>query len=125
MGTGVNQSPSGDCECDDPAEKLMASSKVRVIHHQDFSEWPPSLLEQLEGAEGCIWTLGGKVEDFLDIATDRRVGIDYTLAAANAFALKLVPNLARRKFAFVFWSGNGAEQQQDARLWLFFDTRKL
>ena len=109
----------------DPTEQLMGSSKIKVIHHQDFSEWPPSLLEQLEGAEGCIWTLGDKVEDFPDIATAKRVGIDYTLAAANALALNLAPQLAGRKFPFIFCSGNGAEQQHDARLWLFSDTRKL
>jgi nucleoside-diphosphate-sugar epimerase len=41
----------------EPAKELMASPKVKVILHEDFSEWPTSLLEQLEGAEGCIWYL--------------------------------------------------------------------
>jgi len=41
----------------EPAKDLMAFPKVKVILHEDFSEWPASLLEQLEGAEGCIWYL--------------------------------------------------------------------
>ena len=103
----------------------MQSSKVRVVHHQDFSEQPSSLLGQLEGSEGCIWTAGGKVGDFPDLATARRVGIEQTLAAAKAFATNLAPQLGGRKFPFVFCKWDGAEQQKDARLWLFSDTRKI
>jgi thioester reductase-like protein len=29
--------------------------KVTEIIHEDFSQYPPSLLEQLKGAEACIW----------------------------------------------------------------------
>jgi hypothetical protein len=48
----------------EPAKELMASPKVKVILHEDFSEWPTSLLEQLEGAEGCIWYLNGNWKPF-------------------------------------------------------------
>ena len=110
----------------DPGKDLIASSKVKVILHHDFSEWPASLLDQLEGAEGCIWTVGGKVQDFPDIETARRVGIDCTLAGANALASSIAPSLRTgRKFPFVFCSGHGAEQKEDAQVWFFSDTRKL
>lgn len=38
----------------------MAANKpnVTVIEHQDFSHYPPELLEKLKGASGCIWALG-------------------------------------------------------------------
>jgi uncharacterized protein YbjT (DUF2867 family) len=39
----------------EPSKETMASQKVKVILHQNFSDWPSSLLDQLEGAEGCIW----------------------------------------------------------------------
>jgi uncharacterized protein YbjT (DUF2867 family) len=39
----------------EPAKEITGSSKVKVILHQDFSGWPSSLSDQLEGAEGCIW----------------------------------------------------------------------
>lgn len=72
-------------------------------------------------------SVGGKVQDFPNIETARKVGIDHTLAAANAFATTLAPPLgnAGRKFPFVFCSGYGAEQKEDARVWPFADTRKI
>lgn len=110
----------------DLPKDLSQSSKVKVILHQDFSSWPSSILEQLEGAEGCIWAAGGKVPDFPDIETARKVSVDHTIAAANAFATSLAPRLeSGRKFSFVFCSGQGAEREPDAKVWLFSDTRKI
>jgi nucleoside-diphosphate-sugar epimerase len=34
---------------------LAHDDKVAVIIHDDFSTYPPELLEKLEGAEGCLW----------------------------------------------------------------------
>lgn len=34
---------------------LSESEKVRVLLHEDFGQWPASVLEELIGAEGCIW----------------------------------------------------------------------
>jgi hypothetical protein len=31
---------------------------VNVIIHNDFSNYPQELLEQLKGAEGCVWAVG-------------------------------------------------------------------
>ena len=72
-------------------------------------------------------TVGGKVTDFPNIETARKVSIDYTLAAAQAFATNLAPGLAEagRKFSFVFCSGYGAEQKENARVWLYADSRKI
>jgi uncharacterized protein YbjT (DUF2867 family) len=53
----------------EPATELSASPKVKVILHQDFSDWPSSLLDQLEGAEGCIWYTRFTLED-VKLATD-------------------------------------------------------
>jgi hypoxanthine-guanine phosphoribosyltransferase len=67
------------------------------------------------------------VSDFPNIETARKVSIDYTLAAAQAFATNLAPRLADvgHKFSFVFCSGYGAEQKEDARVWLYAGSRKL
>lgn len=70
--------------------------------------------------------LGGKAEDFPSLAAARKVGVDYTLAAANAFVKGICPALPQgQKFQFVFCSGKGAEWDQDKSLWVFPDTRKL
>ncbi len=36
-------------------EKLGQSKKVEVIIHSDFSQYPTEVVEQLQGAKGCIW----------------------------------------------------------------------
>lgn len=68
------------------------------------------------------------MQDFPDLETARRVSVDYTLAAAQALAMKStkqLPETAKRKFAFVFCSGRGAEQDETKSLWLFPSTRKV
>ena len=34
---------------------LSESDKVKVLIHEDFSQYPASFLEELAGAQGCIW----------------------------------------------------------------------
>lgn len=36
-------------------EAIANNAKVNVIHHDDFANYPPELLSQLAGAEGCLW----------------------------------------------------------------------
>ncbi|EXJ73591.1 uncharacterized protein A1O5_03353 [Cladophialophora psammophila CBS 110553] len=84
------------------------------------------LSQHPKGAQGCVWCLGGKVEDFPDLETARKVGVNFTLTAAHAFVKGICPSLQPgQRFRFVFCSGNGAEWGQDKRLWVFSDTRKL
>jgi hypothetical protein len=39
----------------DLAAEQKASEKVKVILHADFAAYPDAVLEQLAGAEACIW----------------------------------------------------------------------
>jgi uncharacterized protein YbjT (DUF2867 family) len=32
--------------------------RVRVIKHQDFASYGPEVMDQLKGADGCVWALG-------------------------------------------------------------------
>jgi len=41
-----------------PVPMAEGHEKVHVIIHDDFSSYPPGLLEKLKGAEGCVWALG-------------------------------------------------------------------
>ena len=36
-------------------EDVNNSPKITAITHADFSSYPPELLAQLAGAEGCLW----------------------------------------------------------------------
>lgn len=40
------------------AETHVGHEKAVVIVHSDFKNYPDSVLEQLKGAEGCVWALG-------------------------------------------------------------------
>ncbi|KAF3071064.1 hypothetical protein GL218_00887 [Daldinia childiae] len=112
-------------------EDLSKNTKLTIIEHKDFSTYPPELLAQLTGAEGCIWAIGGRATQFPDVETARKVSVDYTLAAAKAFtelASKL-PEVKKkkgsRKFRFVFCSGKFAEWDQNKNLKMMRDTRLI
>ncbi|KAG9258828.1 uncharacterized protein F5Z01DRAFT_5044 [Emericellopsis atlantica] len=114
-----------------PSKEVASHDKVEVIIHEDFSTWPSSVLEKLEGAEACLWAVGGRVDQFgNDAALARKVGVDYTLAAAKAMRNHLVAHLPtdlplKQPFRFVLCSGMLAEWDQERKLWFLNDTRKI
>jgi hypothetical protein len=69
----------------------------------------------------------GKVQDFPDVDTARKVQVDYTLAFADACVKTLVPASPTKNFRFVFCSGAGAvrNEKQARSLWFMRDTRTL
>ncbi|KAK4129053.1 hypothetical protein N657DRAFT_630027 [Parathielavia appendiculata] len=108
-----------------PLEHVQ-SPKLTVILHDDFSVYPPELIAQLTGAEGCLWAIGGRASQFPDLDTYKRVQVDYALAAATAFRDQLAPQLPEGKqFRFVFCSGKFAEWDQSKPLHFMADTRRV
>lgn len=84
--------------------------------------YPKSRTPQLR----CDRAIGGRAGQFPDVQTAKKVQVDFTLAAANAFASKLLPVLDEgTNFKFVFCSGGLASRDQDISLWVLQDTRKL
>jgi len=56
-----------------------------VIPHADFGNYPQELLDQLKGADGCVWAVGTPIsmvtrEEYVKIM------VDYPIAAAKAFS---------------------------------------
>jgi uncharacterized protein YbjT (DUF2867 family) len=41
-----------------PVALAEGHAKVNVVLHKDFTQYPQTLLDQLKGAEGCVWALG-------------------------------------------------------------------
>ena len=41
-----------------PVPQAEGHGKVKVIIQKDFGSYPEELLEQLRGAEGCVWAQG-------------------------------------------------------------------
>ncbi|KIJ49850.1 hypothetical protein M422DRAFT_204432 [Sphaerobolus stellatus SS14] len=88
-----------------PISQTTGQEKVNVIIHDDFTKYPDGVLEQLKGADACIWALGisqtaVSKEEYVKIT------YDYPVAAAKAFS-----SLAS-SFNFVFVSGEGADQTE-------------
>jgi hypothetical protein len=129
-----------------PSELTANCTKLKVLIQKNFLEYPDDVIDELAGAEACLWlvlylhhqstllyfstnsyrrALGGKVEDFPDVQTARKVSVEYTLAAANAFAEKLLPKLVEKEFKFVFCSGAMAERDMEKTLYFMKETRKI
>jgi hypothetical protein len=125
-----------------PLDDRFSHKKVTQLLHEDFETYPTELLDRLreEGVEACIWSLGGSVQQFKDLDEARRVGVNYPIAAAEAFAKYLgtalepypgypekqpAAGMKRFPFRFVFISGWGAEHNQFRRLWVYADSRKI
>jgi hypothetical protein len=125
-----------------PLDDRFSHKKVTQLLHEDFETYNPDLLTRLreEGVEACIWSLGGSVQQFKNLDEARRVGVNYPIAAAEAFAQHLgtalephtgypekgpMAGVKRFPFRFVFISGWGAEHDQFRRLWMYADSRKI
>ncbi|KAL2065726.1 hypothetical protein VTL71DRAFT_3396 [Oculimacula yallundae] len=98
------------------------SPKIKTILIEDFLSYPSSVLDQLSGAEACIWALGGIPSRFPDLATARKVNIDFPLAAAKAFAEKLARQLSAKIFRFVYVSGHAVDRDLSKQHRFFNDA---
>jgi len=88
-----------------PVDFARANPKAQVIIHSDYSSYPPSTLDQIRGATGCIWAQG---KSSIGMQTDEYTTLtrDWPLAAAKAMAD--LPEQGE-KFKFVYISGEGAD----------------
>lgn len=127
-------------------DEISNNTKVEVIIHSDFLQYPDSLMDQLAGAEVCLWyvtpwarsracqqianviyrAIGGNIEQFHGNKEKcRQANVDFTLAGANAMREKLAAKAPNGKFRFVFCSGKFAEWDQDKTLLFMSDSRKI
>ncbi|KAJ6021054.1 hypothetical protein N7540_006558 [Penicillium herquei] len=101
---------------------LPQHDKLKVAIMNDFLSYPDTVLEEVKGADACIWTLGlipSKIPKN-DEAGTRRVNIEYTLTAAQVFEER-----CQKPFRFIYVSGAGAERDQNKPLWVMQDYRRL
>ena len=86
-----------------PVAMADAANKPNItfIQHNDFSSYPPELLQELKGADGIIWALGVSQND-VNKEDYVKITKGYALEAAKAFS-GLSDN-----FNFVYVSGEGA-----------------
>ncbi|KAI4099053.1 MAG: hypothetical protein L6R37_006158 [Teloschistes peruensis] len=102
----------------------MMHPKVKVVIQKDFLNYSDDILEACAGAEACIWGLG--VARSLSPEDNRRINLDYTLAAAETFARVLGSKMEGRKFRFVYLSGMMTERDQTKKsLWFMAEARLI
>ncbi|KAF2098080.1 hypothetical protein NA57DRAFT_76876 [Rhizodiscina lignyota] len=102
--------------------------KVRCVLHQNFLEYPQSILETFSDARACFWCIGGRhtqtsrwptYEDYVHDS------VELPLAAARVFATSVAPSLAQKPFRFIFCSGDSTELDPSKSLWIMGTTRKV
>ncbi|KAH6609844.1 hypothetical protein Trco_003190 [Trichoderma cornu-damae] len=106
---------------------IESHPKAEVVMHQDFSQYPEDMMRRFEGAEICLWAIGGRLNQFNnDKDLCRKVGVEFTLAAANAMLKYLADKVPDgKKFRFVFCSGKYSEWNQKRLLLFLADSRRI
>ena len=100
-------------------ELTVEDAKLKTIIIKDFLHYDKDVLDQLAGAEACIWVLGTPTQG-------KDVHNDMTFAATKAFAEHVLPTLERGKqFRYLYTSGAAVVRDQNASLWFLDKTRKL
>lgn len=115
-------------------EAVAKDPKLNVVILKDFNSYPDSVLEQLQGADACIWYLTQCL--FIEFrmadqtrrcmgntAGDRALEVDYPLAFGNAFSKTL--SESKKKFRYIHLSGLATERNQDKALWFKSEMRKM
>ena len=107
-----------------PNTLTAANPKLKVVILEDFCTYPPSVLQELEGAQAFIWCLG--LSSVADVETTRKVSIDYTVAALDAVMKAVIPGLRtrREKMRFLYLGGILNERDQERRLWFLGELRR-
>ncbi|KAJ7849610.1 hypothetical protein B0H13DRAFT_2088346 [Mycena leptocephala] len=84
--------------------KDLDAGKARIFVHEDYGSYPPDMLAELHGADGCIWAQGTSQNS---VSVDEYVRITYGFPVAGAKAFAGLSKSGR--FNFVHISGKGAE----------------
>ncbi|OJJ48238.1 hypothetical protein ASPZODRAFT_140552 [Penicilliopsis zonata CBS 506.65] len=110
---------------------VTQNPKLKVVILDDFLSYTDPVLQEINGADACIWTLGKTPTT--DSEAARKVCLDYTLAAVAAFE-KVAENnkdgngnetLPTKKIRFVYCSGAAAERDQTKSLWFIQEYRRI
>ncbi|KAK9327929.1 hypothetical protein V1520DRAFT_282498 [Lipomyces starkeyi] len=100
-------------------------NKLQVIIHSDFTCFRPEVLEELRGAQACLYCLGTNVP-VKPADLNRHINFDFALATATTFAEELHgKGQANGVFRFVYLSGALPEKDPNKRLYFVAENRKM
>ncbi|MCJ1393973.1 hypothetical protein MMC18_006850 [Xylographa bjoerkii] len=104
-------------------KEVASDPKLKTIILKDFTAYPDDVLQELAGAEACIWALGSATAK---AEAGRKANFDTTLAGAKTFSTSPASQLEPRKpLRFVYVSGMLAERNQEKTLWLAQEGRRM
>ncbi|RDL39691.1 Uncharacterized protein BP5553_04031 [Venustampulla echinocandica] len=92
-----------------------ANPKLTVVIIKDFKLYPESVLEQLKGANACIWSMG-------TYNWDPVVELEYPEAFQEAL-LKVLD--VKNTFTYVYLGGAFTESDQEKNLWFYSKGRRM
>lgn len=107
-----------------PPQNVDGAKQSKVVLLEDFESYSPTVLSELSGAEACLWALGSTTREPV---AGRKINLDYTMAGANAFATSLATQLETQggKFRFVYTSGMVTSKDQNKKLWISQEFRRI
>ncbi|EGN97104.1 hypothetical protein SERLA73DRAFT_139161 [Serpula lacrymans var. lacrymans S7.3] len=106
-------------------DKAVIIRKMNIIIRDDLGHWDyendTEMVEALKDCAACIWSIGGRADDFPDPDTYERVSYTYTISAAN-FLCKIAQNQSHegrhgreaQPFRFCYCSGKWADRHGKA-----------
>ncbi|KAI9923724.1 hypothetical protein ASPWEDRAFT_62778 [Aspergillus wentii DTO 134E9] len=92
---------------------IADNPKVKVAFINDFLEYPEGVIQDIHGAESCIWSLGNaRMPE--NAQTAHKESVEYTRTAAAACRQAA----AGKRFRFVYLSGGLVGRDPTKTLWL-------
>ncbi|KAJ5948148.1 hypothetical protein N7466_001163 [Penicillium verhagenii] len=90
-----------------PMLQEIKDDRINVVLAEDFTKFDNKVLDQLNGATGCVWAMGVSQND-VNKEDYTRITKTMTLYAAQAFKSLASPS---ETFKFVYVSGEGATHE--------------
>lgn len=98
----------------------IVHAKLSTVLHNDFSQYPSTLLSQIQDAQACIYCLGTNIP-VSPPELNRKINFEYALSTAKTFA----SFNHTQPFRFVYLSGALPEKDPEKRLWFLAENRKM
>ncbi|KAJ7116082.1 hypothetical protein C8R44DRAFT_628851 [Mycena epipterygia] len=104
---------------------LAADPKVHAIIMEDFSTYPADVVQQLEGADACIWCVRFAAVGARAAVPEVEIGYPLAFARALASTRTATPPEKPKPFRYVYCSGIAAERDQTKPLWFAQTVRRV
>jgi len=99
-----------------PLPDYVQFAKIKILVIPDFSNYTADVVEQLQGADGCIWCM-------TTTSGDAKLELEYPKVFAEAMSPYIDSGV--KLFRYIHLSGALVERNQEKVLWLKGPIRKI